>query len=95
MRALTPQKSSTKQRYGGSETKEGEDGIDSNRHTRRYDSILQSHKGYGAEKYRINHSFHSTNSKAHSDCMHLSRLKKNKDKKCFEGYIIALSGSMP
>lgn len=46
-------------------------------------------------KDMINHSFHSINSKAHSDFMHLSRLKKNKDKKCFEGYIIALSVSMP
>lgn len=45
-------------------------------------------------KDMINHSFHSINSKAHSDFMYLSRLKKNKDK-CFEGYIIALSGSMP
>lgn len=43
-------------------------------------------------KDMINHSFHSINSKVHSDFMHLSRLKKNKDKKCFAGYIIALSG---
>jgi len=42
----------------------------------------------------INHSFHSINSKAHSDFMHLSRLRKT-DKKCFKGYVITLSDSMP
>lgn len=60
--------------------------------------ITQSYKviqDMELNKDMINHSFHSINSKAHSDFMHLSRLKKNKDKKCFEVYIIALSGSMP
>lgn len=42
---------------------------------------------------KINHSFYSIKGKAHSNFIYLSRHKK--PKKCFKGYIITLSDSVP